>query len=294
MKNTAKHSITKVLVAGVSLAALLTGCSSETPSASTTTTTDAAYTLENNPLRGTTLKGTFQPDWGLPLAAFDDNGDPVGYIYETLAAAAAELGATIELIPNDWKTTITGVQSGKYDIGLGTDILPERIEVVDQISVYESGYFFITPIDQPEIGDKDSDLCGLAIASIAGDSVSAHVTAVSEQCVADGKPAIDLQTYPDKTAEFLAVKSGRAQLGSVTASSGGWLIKQDPSWKITGPKVIVGLSGFAVSKESGYAQLWADAVNAAIADGTYGAVLAKYGIENAAITHSEVNPQPVK
>ncbi|MDR0848468.1 MAG: transporter substrate-binding domain-containing protein [Propionibacteriaceae bacterium] len=298
-----KTHIAKALVAIVGMTALLAGCSggsttgtsSDNPSApaSEAATGPESWTLENNPLRGTTVTGTFQPDWGLPLAAFDDKGDPVGYIYETVAAAAAELGATIELIPNDWKTTVTGVQSGKYDVGLGTDILAERIEVVDQISVYSSGYFFITPSDQPDVGNQDSDLCGLTVASIAGDSVSAHVERVSAKCVADGKEAVELLTFPDKGAEFLAVKSGRARLGSVTASSGGWLVKEDPSWKLTGPQVIVGLSGFAVSKESGYAQLWADAVNASIADGTYGAVLTKYGIENAAIEKSEVNPTPI-
>jgi len=279
---------TAALSAVAVTALLLSGC------AVTTTPTDtasdsAAYTLEDNPLRGTTLTGTFQPDWGLPLAAFNDEDVPEGIVYDVVAAAAAKLGATLKLEPNDFATTIPGVQSGKYDVGLGTDATLERQDVVDIVGTYTTGYQFVTVSTHPDLPEALEDFGGLKVAVIAGSSYIVPIQEASDKLVADGKPAIDILTFPDAASTIVAVQSGRADGLLRYSASALYVARTEKEWKISGPSVILGESGFAVSKDSGYADLWKQAVDAIIADGSYLDILKKYGVEDIAIDTASVN-----
>ncbi|KAB2582129.1 hypothetical protein BS297_27330 [Rhodococcus erythropolis] len=249
------------------------------------------YSLESNPYKGRTLQATFQPDWGLPLAAFGDDGNPQGFTIELAEAAADKLGAKINVTPNDFSTTIPGVQSGKFDIGNGTDATLDRQKVVDIVGVTKTGYNFITTKSSNiTLTDNMDDLCGLRVAQIAGNSILATLQEQAENCTRKGLKELQILEFPDKSSSFLAVQSRRADATTIYGASGGYLIKQDPSWSISGPTLISGQSGFAVNKQTGNANLWTRAVNALIEDGTYSQILDKYGIGFIGLSSSTVNP----
>ena len=281
-----KASATLALVAVTGI--LLAGCSVQ-PVATDAATGASTYTLQDNPLRGKTLTGTFQPDWGLPLAAFNDQNVPQGIVYDVVAAAAEKLGATLKLQPNAFATTIPGVQSGKYDVGLGTDATLERQAVVDIVGTYTTGYQFVTVTGHNDLPDSLEKFSGLKVAVIAGSSYIPPIEAASAKLVAAGKPAIDILTFPDSASTVVAVQSGRADGLLRYAASALYIAKSDVGWKISGPSIVLGESGFAVSKASGYAGLWKQAVDATIADGSYLEILKKYGVQDIAIDTASVN-----
>jgi polar amino acid transport system substrate-binding protein len=222
---------------------------------------------------------------------FLSDGKLTGYQYDIETAAATALGATIKWVNEPFADIIPGVQSGKYDIATGTDVTAAREQVVDIVPMVQAGYSFLTLAKGgTTVGDSMSDLCGLKIGLVSGQSETATLQAQSSACVKAGKKAITLLTFTDDATEELAVKAGRADVVAVYTGSAGWNIKQDPSWKLTGPTFSVAESGFSIKKGSDLGSQFVKEINAMIADGSYAKILAKYGVSNIAITKATLNP----
>lgn len=249
----------------------------------------AAETL-NTPLKGKSLTGIMQNDYE-PLVYLDENGNNTGYFFEIVAAAAKRLGAHIEVKNGTFDSFIPGLQSQRYDFALGTDATPERQKIVDIIPLIDAGYSFITLHDSKvNVGGELTDLCGHSVAALAGQSTLTTLQDQGDKCTAGHRPPLKIEVYPSRSAAWLAVKSGQAELTPVYTGEVGWITKKDPGWRVTGPKFGLGQSGFAVNKQTGNAQAWAEAINALIADGTYQAILKKYAVEAVALKHVELNP----
>lgn len=242
------------------------------------------------PLQGKTLHGIMQNDYE-PLVFVDDKGENSGYFYEIVTAAAHKLGAKLDVKNGTFDTFIPGLQSQRYDLALGTDATVPRQQVVDIVPLIDAGYSFITRSDGPiKLSGDLASLCGHSVAALAGQSTIDALNQQATDCQQQGKPALKVAIYPSRSAAWLAVKSGQAELTPVYTGEAGWITKKDPSWRVTGPVFNSGQSGFAVNKQQGSAQAWADAVNALIADGSYEKILKKYGVESVALKKVVVNP----
>ncbi|WP_413648063.1 hypothetical protein [Pantoea sp. B65] len=68
------------------------------------------------------------------------------------------------------------------------------------------------------------------------------------------------------------------------------MLKSQSDLKRVGPIFDTVYAGIPVSKQSGDAKYWVEAVNSLIKDGTWQKILAKYGVEEVAIDRSELNP----
>ena len=242
-------------------------------------------TLQNKPLHG-----IMQNDYE-PLAFVDDKGNNSGYFYEIVAAAAQKLGAKLEVKNGTFDTFIPGLQSHRYDVALGTDATVPRQHVVDIVPLIDAGYSFITRSEgSVTLSSELNSLCGHSVAALAGQSTIDALNQQATACQQQGKPALKVAIYPSRSAAWLAVKSGQAELTPVYTGEAGWIVKKDPTWRVTGPIFNSGQSGFAVDKQQGHAQLWADAINALIADGSYEKILQKYGVQNVALKKVVINP----
>ncbi|QUG73529.1 transporter substrate-binding domain-containing protein (plasmid) [Erwinia sp. E602] len=243
-----------------------------------------------SPLAGKTLHGIMQNDYE-PIAFVDEQGHNSGYFYELVAAAARKLNATLEVKNGTFDTFIPGLQSQRFDVALGTDATVPRQQVVDVVPLIAAGYSFITRASGPvTLADSLDALCGHSVAALAGQSTIDALNAQASRCQQQGKPALRVAIFPSRSAAWLAVKSGQAELTPVYTGEAGWITKKDPDWRVTGPVFDSGQSGFAVSKTSGHAQAWAGAINALIADGTYLQILSRYGVQSVALKEAQVNP----
>jgi len=241
-------------------------------------------------LQNKQLNAIMQNDYE-PVAFVDDKGENSGYFYEIVAAAAHRLGAGLEVKNGTFDTFIPGLQSHRYDLALGTDATVPRQQVVDIVPLIDAGYSFITRREGPvKLSAELASLCGHSVAALAGQSTVEALNQQAQACEQQGKPALKLAIYPSRSAAWLAVKSGQAELTPVYTGEAGWIVKKDSSWRVTGPVFNSGQSGFAVDKQSGNAQLWADAINTLIADGSYQDILRKYGVESVALKKVVVNP----
>ncbi|MCX4409488.1 transporter substrate-binding domain-containing protein [Streptomyces sp. NBC_01764] len=244
-----------------------------------------------SPFAGKTLTVVVQPDWK-PLMWKDDKGQETGYFYDLVNEVAKRLGAKVQPVNAEFTAIIPSLQSGKFDVGVGTDATVERQQAVDIVPFLRAGYRFLTRKDAKDIGSSLNDLCGLKVATLAGHSIVPPLEQQSKVCTDQGRKPITLLSFPTLAAAQLAVKSSRADATDAYTGEAGWMVKADPSMKITGPEINQNFSGFAVSKRTGHADAWAKAVNQLINDpsGIYRKTLEKYSVGEIAIDKSVVNP----
>ncbi|WP_416414193.1 transporter substrate-binding domain-containing protein [Pantoea sp. App145] len=249
-----------------------------------------ATAIKDSPYEGKTLVAAIQYDWE-PLSFKNDNGQPTGYFYDIANAAAQRLGAKISVTSGDFAAVIPAIQSGKFALAAGLDATPERQQVVDIASTVRAGYQLIV-LKNSDFRDNVTlnDLCGKTIALLASHPSTKTFEQHSQQCESQGKAAIKVSQFPDRGATWLALRSGRADATLGYTGENGWLLQSQNDLKRVGPVFDTVYAGIPISKQSGDAKYWVEAVNSLIKDGTYQKILAKYGVEDVAIDHSELNP----
>lgn len=250
--------------------------------------------IAGSPYEGKTLVTSIQYDWE-PLSFKNDAGQPAGYFYDIANAAAQRLGAKLDVTSGDFAAVIPAIQSGKFDIAVGLDATPEREKVVDIASTVVAGYQVIVLAKsdfKPDVAL--TAFCGKTIALLASHPSTKTLEGVSEKCEAEGKAPIKVDQYPDRAATWLALRSGRADGTLGYTGENGWLLKSNKDLKLVGPIFDTVYAGIPVSKKSGNAKYWVEAINAIIEDGTYAKILDKYGVPETAIPKSVLNPGLVK
>lgn len=249
-----------------------------------------AEVIKDSPYQGKTLVTAIQYDWE-PLSFKNDQGQPTGYFYDIARAAAQRLGAKLEVTSGDFAAVIPAIQSGKFTLAAGLDATPERQQVVDIASTVRAGYQLIVLKSSPlQENVTLADLCGKTIALLASHPSTKTFEQQSQQCESQGKSPIKVSQFPDRGATWLALRSGRADATLGYTGENGWLLRSQNDLKRVGPIFDTTWAGIPVSKQSGDAKYWVEAINALMKDGTYQKILAKYGVEDVAINQSQLNP----
>lgn len=256
----------------------------------TTSFADETAIIADSPYVGKKLIVSMQYDWE-PLSFKDDADKPTGYFYDIATEAAKRLGAEVEITSGDFAAVIPAIQSGKFDTAVGLDATTARQEVVDIVSHVIAGYRLLVPAGStiPDTQDLTS-FCGLTVALLASHPAQGTFEETSRKCEQEGKKPIKVDLYPDRAANFLAVKSGRADGTAGYTGENGWLLRKNPDLKAIGPIFDTTYAGVPLKKGSEGAVFWQKAINSIIQDGTYAKILAKYGVEDVAIPESLINP----
>ena len=125
------------------------------------------------------------------------------------------------------------------------------------------------------------DVCGLRAAAGLGTVEEAGFRDVSAKCVAAGKPAVEIVTYPDLPGGVRLVKNGRADI----LMSGYTVVNQiivDNGDAFEQAYMIVTDYKIAAALTKGnkdLAQMIKDGLEVTMADGTYNTLLKKYGLD---------------
>ncbi|RLK54004.1 amino acid ABC transporter substrate-binding protein (PAAT family) [Actinokineospora cianjurensis] len=227
-----------------------------------------------------------------PPAEFTAAGRLTGWMIELLEPIARETGLRFDVVPvNNFSTIIPGLQSGRFDIAAANlTVSAERVGIIDMVTVDAVGTGFSSAAASGVRIRSGADLCGRAVAALAGSVYEPQLKAVNEECAATGAPPARSSLYPDSSAAVLAAGTGRADvfMGSYSevvhsARESGQLTVQ-PYQFARLPEAI----GFP--KGSPHTEKVRAAVNRLIADGRYRAVLDKWGMVDIAIPESRLNP----
>jgi len=227
-----------------------------------------------------------------PIEFMGADGKTVQGMDADLAGAlAGELGLKAEVHHASFDSILPGLTTKKFDVGMsGFTDTKEREQTVDFVTYFSAGTsFFVKAQGGPMINTLD-DLCGRTLALQKGTAQVDDAAAQQKQCAAAGKPAIKVLTFPDQPGANLAILSGRAEAGMTDSPVAAYQAKQSGGkLKVVGQPYGSAPYGIALPKGSPLAQPLREAMQALIADGTYGKILSKYGIEAGAVSTAGIN-----
>lgn len=200
------------VTAGVVALLALSGCSAPSEDSAS----DTAPTATSNAPAGLVTEGVLtaciDPEYP-PLEYYADGsgGEIIGFDADSIRALAAEWGVDAKMEVTSFDGLMPGLQAGRCDMIFGGLYeSEERKAVADSVSVMNAGPAVLATPEIAKTLNSAEDLCGLRVASQAASSNALSVTALSEQCVADGKEAIQATEYPKTAETVLAVLNGKA------------------------------------------------------------------------------------
>lgn len=285
-------SVSALLVAAT---IALTGCSVGEPTGSASTAAPsiavdqaAAKLLPADTVKAGVLNigvGTDYP----PNEFKDEAGKPTGWAVELVSAIAAKLGLTPQFTDSAFESIIPNVVAGTIDFGeySFTDTA-ERQQQVDFINYYQAGIQWVSQAGKTV--DPDN-ACGLKVAVFATSYQDTdEIPAKSKACTDAGKAAIEVLKFDGQAAATNAVALGQADATSTDSpialaavkASGGKL-------QAAGSTFDVAPYGLPIAKNSPLIPAIQAALQSLIDDGTYGKILAKYGVEGGAVTKATIN-----
>ena len=293
------------VLAAVSVALLSAACSSGGSSDSSTTKAPSAPTSKIPPAKkdaaaaalvpaaiASSGRLTFAMDASYPPNEFLAPGSStiIGMDADLGTAIAQTLGLTSVQKNVTFDAIIPGLQANKYDVGLSsfTDT-PAREQVVDFVNYFNAGEAFYVKAGAKKSFTAEDSLCGHSVAVEAGTIQESESKDASAACTKHGKAAVKVLSFSDQNSVNLAVSSGRAEVGYADSPVVGYVVEQSGgTFEQSGPVFNQASYGVALPKGTTMTQAVQAAIKSLIANGTYGAIMKKWGTGADAVNISGV------
>ncbi|MBT1174563.1 ABC transporter substrate-binding protein [Bifidobacterium sp. LC6] len=221
----------------------------------------------------------------------EDGKTPVGFDVDLSKALAAVFGLKEKTVSSTFDSIIPSVGS-KYDIGISSfTVTKERLDAVDFVTYFKAGSTWVTKKGNPDKVDT-SNLCGVKVAVQTGTTQEEEVNAANDQCKADGKAEIDIQSSKLQTDVTTAVASGKASIFYADSPVAGYAIEQTgDTLAALGDDTGVTPEAVAIKKgDSATAEAVQKAMQKLMDDGTYQKILDTWGVSSGAVDKAEINP----
>ena len=186
-----------------------------------------AQSALNDILNGGALKVGTTGDWN-PMTMKDvaTNGY-TGYDIDVMNQLATDLGVTVEFVPTDWKTLVSGVSAGTYHITGSASMSPARAKAAG----YSMSYFSLATV--PLINKKDADrFKDWADLDKADVTVAATLGTTQEKQVKEFFPNAQYKIVEAPARDFQEVLAGRAQAHITSNVEAYKLVAQYPELMI--------------------------------------------------------------
>ena len=208
-------------------------------------------------------------------------------------ALAPVMGLRVRFVNVTFDTILPGVASDRYDLGISsiTDT-KARQKLVDFVDYFSAGTAFFVKANAGPVIKSPADLCGRTVAVVAGTTQAADAQAQDTACARAGKRDVTVAVFPDQIGAQVAIESSDTAVGMADSPVAAYIVKQSHGLlELTGKTYGTAPYGIALPKGNGMAKAVLDALNKLIADGTYQAILAKWGTQAGAITNPQVSPR---
>jgi polar amino acid transport system substrate-binding protein len=228
-----------------------------------------------------------------PSQFLDTDGKTIiGFDVDLFNAVAGKLGLKAEFQSAPFDSIIPGVTSKKYEVGVSSfTVNDERKQTANMVSYFSAGTQWATKKGNPS-GVQPDNACGKKVAVQTGTVQVDDITAKNKACTDAGKPAIKIDQYQAQTDATAAVVSGKNDAMLADSPVCAYAVKQtNGQLELLGEIYDSAPYGYVVPKDQqAFAEVLRDAVKAVIADGSYLAVLQKWGVEAGAIDAPALNP----
>jgi len=200
------------------------------------------------------------------------------------------IGVPVEFVTGIWSGLLPAVAGGRIDIMW--DVLyytPERAKMVDFVLYSTMADRAITHKGNPKNLHSLDDLCGVKALAGLGTVEIVLLQNISDKCVAAGKPAMELNTFQDRSQAWQMIETGRVDImlsNSVIATA---ITEQKPLLE-AGFSFLPGIKvGVAVAKgQTELEQALADAISATEANGEMAKIYEHYKLDPAWIRSPDI------
>ena len=190
---------------------------------------------------------------------------------------------------------LAGINSGRYQFAFGPiGDFKSREEANDFVDWVQEFVVFAVQKSNPKGITSLDSACGNRIAVMAGGSAERVIQVQADKCKADGKEAITVQSYTDQPSSILAVRSKRADAFFSSQAPLTYFVSQaNGQLELTGVGQKNGFEdlyqGAVVPKGSPLGPLLLDTIKHLMSNGTYAAIMKKWGLENNMIKEPGIN-----
>ena len=190
---------------------------------------------------------------------------------------------------------LSGIDSGRYQFAMGpVGDYPDRQKSNDFVDwVREYVVFAVQKGNPAGITSLDA-ACGKRIAVMSGGSAEKVIKEQSQKCTDGGKPAVEVQSFTDQPSSILAVRSKRSDAFFSSQAPLTYFVQQANGQlelaavgKPNGFKDIY--QGAVVPKGSPLGEVLRDSFKILMDNGTYAAIMKKWGLENNMIDKPGIN-----
>lgn len=234
--------------------------------------------------KGTTLQvatdATYAPD------EYMNGTTMVGFDVDLLGAVATTLGIKVHENNVTFDNIIAGIKGGRYAIGNSsfTDNKARELQV-NFVDYFQAGEGVYAKSNSSVKFTGFKSFCGLKVA--VEDSTVEQTDAQKAAKACPSSKKLTVIGYPTQTEANAAVASGQANVGFLDSQIAGYVAATSQGkFKLVGSAVNVAPYGIATPKTTAGAQL-ARAILAAmktlVKNGTYGAILKKWGVSAGAL-----------
>ncbi len=216
-----------------------------------------------------------------------------GFDVDLFTAVAGKLGLKVNFVPAKFDSIITGVQGGKYDVGVSSfTVNTERMKQVNMVSYYSAGTQWATAPGNPKGVDPQSP-CGATVAVQKGTvQQEEDLPAKIDACKKAGKPMRTL-VYEGQDQATAAVASGKADAMLADSPVVAYAVKQaDGKLEALGDIYDAAPYGYVIAQDDkALAEAIAAALESLKADGGYDKALEPWGVVDGGISDFAVNPK---
>ncbi|MBZ6075902.1 ABC transporter substrate-binding protein [Microvirga sp. WGZ8] len=231
-----------------------------------------------------------------PYEIVTDTRTMTGASADLTDAIGQLLGVKIEhATVNGLSALLSGIKSGRYQFSMGpVGDFKSRQEANDFVDWVQEYVVFAVQKGNPKHINALDDACGTRIAVQSGGSAEKVIKAQAEKCAADGKPALEVQSYADQPTSILAVRSKRADAFFSSQAPLTYFVQQaNGELELAGVGKPNGFDdlfqGAVTPKDSPLSEVLLAAVKELMKNGTYATIMKKWGLENNMISEPGIN-----
>ena len=217
-----------------------------------------------------------------------------GFDVDLFTAVAEKLGLKVKFTNAKFDSIITGVQGGKFDVGVSSfTINADRLKQVNMVSYFNAGTQWASAPGNPKKVDTDQP-CGATVAVQKGTvQQEEDLPAKQKACQTAGKP-LKVLVYEGQDQATAAVASGKADAMLADSPVVAYAVQQSKGkLEALGDIYDAAPYGYVVPQDQ---KPLAEAIVAALkslqSDGDYEKALKGWGVEDGAISDFAVNPTP--
>ncbi|MCO5969415.1 ABC transporter substrate-binding protein [Actinoallomurus soli] len=218
-----------------------------------------------------------------PYTYKDSNGRLTGLEIDMARALGCRLGMKIAFRTIGFSGILTGIQAGRFTMGMSTiSDTSEREKVLNFVSYQTEGTAIIVPKGNPDSVTSLNGLCGHSVAVTQGSISQQLIAKQSARC----SSAIKVTPLPTAAEGYLAVRNGRADAFLDTFGTAVYTSKHGSGTGrglqvVTQKRYGVGYQAVALPKNADGTTLThviADTFDELITSGAYGALYQQAGL----------------